>query len=82
MGIASYLQTWNFVFYPYKAENHSLLVAIDALHPNNNSESVNVGAQYSLSVPSYGDVFVRGRLQRIVYVGIAIWFILWFRFEH
>ena len=47
-------------FYPYKSEHHTFQIAVDALHPNNNSESVNVGAQYSLSVPAYGEVFIRG----------------------
>ena len=33
---------------------------MDALHPNNNSESVNVGAQYSLAFPGFGKLFLRG----------------------
>jgi len=47
-------------FYPYKSEMHSFQVAVDALHPNNNSESINVGCQYNLSIPTYGEVFLRG----------------------
>lgn len=47
-------------FYPYKSEMHSVQVAVDALHPNNNSESLNVGAQYSLRIPAYGDIYIRG----------------------
>jgi hypothetical protein len=47
-------------FYPYKSEMHSFQVAVDALHPNNNSESINVGCQYNLNIPTYGEVFLRG----------------------
>ncbi len=42
-----------------KAEHHSLIVEADALHPNNNSESVNVGAQYGFTIPSTGKFFLR-----------------------
>jgi hypothetical protein len=38
---------------------HELLLAVDALHPNNNSESVNVGCQYSLSSQSLGRIHLR-----------------------
>lgn len=37
-----------------KSGNHSLLVAVDALHPNNNSESVNVGASYAVNFTGIG----------------------------
>ena len=47
-------------FHPYLDETHKVTMAIDALHPNNNSESINVGAEYSLKVPTYGYVFLRG----------------------
>lgn len=46
--------------YPYKSEMHSLQLAIDALHPNNNSESINIGCQYIFNMPSYGQLFIRG----------------------
>ena len=46
--------------YPYKSETQSFLLAVDALHPNNNSESVNIGCQYTLNMPAFGEVFVRG----------------------
>jgi hypothetical protein len=39
---------------------HEIVLSVDALHPNNNSESVNVGAQYSLRFPSFGKLFLRG----------------------
>ena len=45
---------------PIVINNHKLIVAVDALHPNNNTESVNVGAQYSLTFPTIGAFFLRG----------------------
>jgi hypothetical protein len=45
---------------PVKNEMHEFVIAADALHPNNNSESVNVGAQYTLSFITLGKVFLRG----------------------
>ena len=37
-----------------------MILAVDALHPNNNTESVNLGAQYSLTFPTVGTFFLRG----------------------
>lgn len=31
------------------AEGHELLAAVDAVHPNNNTESINIGAEYTFS---------------------------------
>jgi hypothetical protein len=45
---------------PIVTDMHEIVLSIDALHPNNNSESVNVGAQYSLAFPSFGKIFLRG----------------------
>ena len=45
---------------PIKYGNHELLLTADALHPNNNSESVNLGGQYSLTIPTFGKIFLRG----------------------
>lgn len=45
---------------PVKVGNHEFIISFDALHPNNNSESVNLGGQYSLEVPTFGKVFFRG----------------------
>jgi len=45
---------------PFHTENQRLVVAVDALHPNNNAESVNLGMQYELDVPSTGKFFLRG----------------------
>lgn len=46
-------------FNPVIAGPHRLIVAVDALHPNNNAESVNIGAQYQLTLPSYGEFYLR-----------------------
>lgn len=45
---------------PLVTENHRFTVEADALHPNNNPESVNVGGQYALTVHSAGTFYVRG----------------------
>lgn len=45
---------------PVRTETHQVTIAVDALHPNNNSESVNAGAQYSFFSPSFGQLFLRG----------------------
>jgi len=55
--IPAYLETNNWAlplifrvglaYEPIKAENHKLTLALDALHPSDNYESVNVGAEYT-----------------------------------
>ena len=44
---------------PIVLRNQRLLIAADALHPNNNSESVNVGAEYQFSFPGTATLFLR-----------------------
>jgi hypothetical protein len=44
---------------PVKTLNHQLCLAVDALHPNNNSESVNLGGEYRLTLPGMAKFFVR-----------------------
>ena len=39
---------------------HKLILAVDALHPNNNSESVNVGAIYSILFAGVGNISISG----------------------
>jgi len=46
-------------FYPLIMGNHRVLLAVDALHPNNNSEYVNIGGHYELALPTYGVVHLR-----------------------
>jgi len=45
---------------PIVMNNHRLTLAVDALHPNNNSESINIGGQYELRIPGTGSFFLRG----------------------
>ncbi|HOT98019.1 MAG TPA: PorV/PorQ family protein [bacterium] len=45
---------------PLISGGHRLTVAVDFLHANNNSESMNVGAQYSLAIPAVGEFYLRG----------------------
>ena len=44
---------------PVVTRNHRLTIAMDALHPNNNSESINIGAQYQLTIPTGGTFYLR-----------------------
>ncbi len=46
--------------HPIASGPHRLTVAVDALHPNNNAESINLGAQYALTMPSTGTFYLRG----------------------
>lgn len=43
-------------------------LAADALHPNNNSESVNVGTEYELKIPGTGSLFIRAGYKGIFMV--------------
>jgi hypothetical protein len=45
---------------PLSLEHHRVVLAVDALHPNNNSESMNVGGEYTFSIPDVADVNLRG----------------------
>lgn len=49
-----------FAVHPLVIENQRVTISVDALHPNNNSESVNMGAQYALNVPAFGEFYIRG----------------------
>lgn len=46
-------------FFPVVIGNQRLTVLLDALHPNNNSESINLGGQYSIRMPGIGDFYIR-----------------------
>jgi hypothetical protein len=43
-----------------KMSDHRLTLALDALHPNNNMETVNLGGEYELNLPSIGKFYLRG----------------------
>lgn len=45
--------------YPIVTKSQKLTLAIDALHPNNNSESINLGAEYGYLIPGTGRFLVR-----------------------
>ncbi len=44
---------------PINNRYNALTVSADALHPNNNSESINIGGQYELKIPGTGSLFAR-----------------------
>jgi len=44
---------------PISFGNHELILSADALHVNNNNETINVGMQYSFSAPGLGRFFLR-----------------------
>lgn len=46
-------------FNPLIMGQHRLTLAADALHPNNNMESVNLGVQYKIVLPTAGDFYLR-----------------------
>jgi len=45
---------------PIVKTRHRLTLAVDALHANNNNESLNLGAVYTVSMPGLAKVFLRG----------------------
>ncbi len=45
---------------PVVSANQRFTIEADALHPNNMGESVNCGAQYQITLPGFGDFFLRG----------------------
>jgi len=46
---------------PDEAGNYqNLLLSVDAIHPNNNTEFLNLGVQYELKVFTLGSLFLRG----------------------
>lgn len=45
---------------PIVKTNHRLTLAVNALHVNNNNESLNLGAEYMLSMPGLAKIFLRG----------------------
>lgn len=46
--------------HPIVTETQKLTLAVDALHPNNNSESLNLGVEYKFNYQNFVDVFLRG----------------------
>ncbi len=50
---------------PIVTNIHRLTLAVDALHANNNNESLNLGAKYTLSIPGIAKLFLRGGYRSI-----------------
>jgi hypothetical protein len=46
--------------HPILTSTHRLTLSVDALHPNNNSEHINVGGEYALTLPGFGVFSLRG----------------------
>ncbi len=44
---------------PISTRTQSLTLAVDALHPNNNTESINIGAEYAFTFTGYARVYLR-----------------------
>ena len=53
---------------PITNEFHTLIISADVLHPNNNSESINIGSEYSLRMIGGNTFFLRGGVKGL---GIA-----------
>jgi hypothetical protein len=45
---------------PIRYKNHELIIAADALHVNNNNETINLGVQYMFFAPGLGRFYLRG----------------------
>lgn len=46
--------------HPIITGSQRVTLSLDALHPNNNSESINAGAEYQVTAPGIGRFFLRG----------------------
>jgi hypothetical protein len=44
---------------PIATMSHRLTIEADAMHPNNNSEYVNIGAEYAYAYPGFGEAALR-----------------------
>ena len=44
---------------PIYAEKFTWLLAVDALHPNNNNESINIGNEFAVTFPGKASFFIR-----------------------
>jgi len=44
---------------PYAGRSQKIILEVDALHPNNNNESVNIGGQYEYTIPEFGNFYLR-----------------------
>ena len=44
---------------PLYSDLHRMLIAVDAVHPNNNSEYINIGGQYEFRMAGQGSLYLR-----------------------
>ena len=44
---------------PLYTDLHRMLIAVDAVHPNNNSEYINIGGQYEFRMAGQGSLYLR-----------------------
>ncbi len=59
IGVSSYLLYF---------ENHKWILSVDALHPNNNSEHLNIGTEYAASIPGIGVLSLRAGYKGLMMV--------------
>ncbi|MBK7107048.1 MAG: PorV/PorQ family protein [Ignavibacteriae bacterium] len=59
IGVSSYL---------LYSENHKVTLSIDALHPNNNSEHLNIGGEYLFTLPGVGRFALRSGYKGLLMV--------------
>ena len=52
-------------FKPIVTNSTKFIISADALHPNNNSESVNIGASMDYTVPGFGVFSLKGGLKAL-----------------
>jgi len=50
---------------PIMNDFHAFVISADVLHPNNNSESINIGTQYSINLAGGNTFFLRGGVKGI-----------------
>ena len=50
---------------PIAGDNQTLIISTDVLHPNNNSESINMGTEYSLRMVGGNTFFLRSGVKWI-----------------
>ena len=44
---------------PIYSELHRITIAVDAVHPNNNAEYINIGGQYEFRMAGKGSLYLR-----------------------
>lgn len=53
---------------PILTSNQRLTLSINALHPNNNSEHINLGGEYAITLPGFGVFTLRGGYKGLIMV--------------